>query len=101
MVAGPNGEAFINTTGNEGLATAGSGDVLTGIIAGLMAQGSPALQAAYCGAYIHGLCGDELRDAMGRGFVAGEIAFEIPRAIRIVNEGSAPCRIFRQGPIEF
>jgi hydroxyethylthiazole kinase-like uncharacterized protein yjeF len=101
VIAGPGGEAFINTTGNEGLATAGSGDVLTGIIAGLLAQGAPALDAACCGAYIHGLCGDELKDSIGRGFLAGEIAAEIPRAIRIITEGSVTCRIFGQSPIEF
>ena len=101
VIAGPDGEVYINTTGNEGLATAGSGDVLTGLIAGLMAQGTSPLEAAYCGAYIHGLCGDELRDSIGRGFLAGEVSSEIPRAMRIITEGSAACRIFRQAPIEF
>jgi NAD(P)H-hydrate epimerase len=82
VVAGPAGDVFINPTGNEGLATAGSGDVLTGIIAGLVAQGLPALEAAWCGAYVHGLCGDmRLRQWGHVGFLAGEIAQVIPDAL--------------------
>ena len=49
---------YINPTGNPGMATAGSGDVLTGMISGLMAQGYPPLHAAVSGVYIHGLAGD-------------------------------------------
>ena len=53
---------YINTSGNDGMATAGSGDVLTGIIAGLMAQGMTGYDAAQMGTYIHGLAGDDARD---------------------------------------
>jgi hydroxyethylthiazole kinase-like uncharacterized protein yjeF len=52
------GRGYINTTGNPGMATAGSGDALTGIITGLMAQGYSSLQAAIFGVYIHGKSGD-------------------------------------------
>ena len=52
------GKGYVNTTGNPGMATAGSGDVLTGIIAGLMAQGYDALKAAVFGNYLHGRAGD-------------------------------------------
>ena len=52
------GQGFINSTGNPGLATAGSGDVLTGIVTGLLAQGYSALQAAVFGVYLHGAAGD-------------------------------------------
>lgn len=54
----PQGEIFFNTTGNPGMATAGSGDVLTGIITGLLAQGYKAGEAAILGVYLHGLAGD-------------------------------------------
>ncbi len=54
----PNGDVFFNSTGNSGMSTAGSGDVLTGIITSLLAQGYPAHEAAILGVYIHGLAGD-------------------------------------------
>ncbi|MBN1199832.1 MAG: NAD(P)H-hydrate dehydratase [Bacteroidales bacterium] len=54
----PNGNCFFNTTGNPGMATGGSGDVLTGLIAGLIAQKYPPLEAALLGVYLHGLAGD-------------------------------------------
>ncbi|PDO09829.1 MAG: bifunctional ADP-dependent (S)-NAD(P)H-hydrate dehydratase/NAD(P)H-hydrate epimerase [Candidatus Reconcilbacillus cellulovorans] len=58
VVAAPDGFAYINTTGNPGMATAGSGDVLTGVVAGLLAQGYTPLQAAALGVYLHGKAGD-------------------------------------------
>lgn len=58
VVCTNNSEIFINTSGNSALAKAGSGDVLTGIIAGLMAQGLSTQNAAICGVYLHGLCGE-------------------------------------------
>jgi len=54
----PNGSSYVNPTGNPGMATAGAGDVLTGIIAGLLGQGMSPTEAAFCGVYIHGLAGD-------------------------------------------
>ncbi|MFZ5551780.1 MAG: NAD(P)H-hydrate dehydratase, partial [Bacteroidota bacterium] len=54
----PGGNTFFNSTGNPGMATAGSGDVLTGIITGLMAQGYNGLEASVAGVYLHGLAGD-------------------------------------------
>ena len=58
MVALPEGGAFINITGNAGMATGGSGDVLTGILTGLLAQGYAPAEAAKLGVFIHGLAGD-------------------------------------------
>jgi len=58
VVAAPGGNVLVNTTGNSGLAKGGSGDVLTGIIASLLAQGAGAVQAAGCGVWLHGRAGD-------------------------------------------
>lgn len=60
IIAFPDGEVFINPTGNAGMAKGGSGDVLAGITGAFLAQGMTAQKAAVCAAYIHGLCGDEL-----------------------------------------
>ena len=54
----PDGEVYFNSTGNSGMATAGSGDVLTGILTGLLAYGYAPKKAAILGVYIHGLAGD-------------------------------------------
>ena len=57
-IASPDGRYWFNTTGNPGMATGGSGDVLTGLITGLLAQGMNPLDAALAGVYLHGLAGD-------------------------------------------
>ncbi|QZY55764.1 NAD(P)H-hydrate dehydratase [Crassaminicella profunda] len=85
IVAGPKEEIFINTTGNPGMATAGSGDVLTGIVTGLVAQGIEPLKAAVAGVYIHGKAGDIAAEKFGEyGLVASDILKEIPFAIKEV-----------------
>jgi NAD(P)H-hydrate epimerase len=66
FVADPSGRIFVNPTGNSGMATGGSGDVLSGIIGALLAQKLPPLDAACCGAYIHGLAGDLAADEHGQ-----------------------------------
>lgn len=58
FIASPDGDGYFNSTGNAGMATGGTGDVLTGIITGLLAQKYPPLQAAIAGVYLHGLAGD-------------------------------------------
>lgn len=70
----PDGEVYFNATGNSGMATAGSGDVLTGILTGLLAQGYPSKQAAILGVYLHGLAGDI---ALAKGSRESVIASEI------------------------
>ena len=74
IVAGPDGNVFVNPTGNSGMATAGSGDVLTGMIVGLLGQGCAPLDAALCGVYLHGLTGDIVsEDSGGRALIAGDL----------------------------
>lgn len=76
LIANPNGNVQQNNSGNAGLATAGSGDVLCGMIGALLAQGVSAEEAAYCGVWLHGVAADVLRSLyVGEiGMLAGEIA---------------------------
>jgi hydroxyethylthiazole kinase-like uncharacterized protein yjeF len=67
-------QLYVNTTGNPGMATAGSGDVLTGIITGLLAQDYDALTAAIFGVYLHGLAGDLAAQDRGvNALIAGDL----------------------------
>lgn len=78
----PDGRIYFNSTGNPGMATAGSGDVLTGIILGWMAQGYSPLQSALAGVFIHGLAGDFAAARLGfESLIAGDIVFHLPKAI--------------------
>ncbi|MWV45806.1 NAD(P)H-hydrate dehydratase [Paenibacillus sp. HJL G12] len=79
IIAAPDGSAYVNMTGNAGMATGGSGDVLTGIIAGLLAQGLTGLQAAAYGVYLHGLAGETA--AARRGHMSSLIAGDLIEAL--------------------
>ena len=82
IVAGPKGEVYINKTGNPGMATAGSGDVLTGIITSFISQGLKAFEAAKFAVYIHGLAGDLAAKEKGQlGLIASDMIEKIPQAI--------------------
>jgi NAD(P)H-hydrate epimerase len=82
IIAAPDGRIYINTTGNSGMATAGAGDVLTGIIAGFIGQGTKAFEAAITGVYIHGLAGDEVSKIIGKhGLIASDLAEQLPHTI--------------------
>ena len=75
LVAARDEKSYINTTGNPGMATGGSGDVLTGIIAALVGQGLTPVDAAKAGVFIHGMAGDISARQMGEtGMTAGDIA---------------------------
>jgi len=88
VIADPQGNVFINPTGNSGMAKAGVGDVLSGIIGGLLAQGLAPLGAAVAGAYIHGRAGDLASEIHGQsGVMAGEISTCIPDAISSIHDG--------------
>jgi NAD(P)H-hydrate epimerase len=77
----PEGVAYFNTTGNVGMAKGGSGDVLTGILTGLLAQGYSPLQTSLLGVYVHGLAGDIAAEALGiDGMIARDIIDSIPKA---------------------
>ncbi len=81
IVALPRGVVYVNTTGNEGMATGGTGDVLTGLIAGLIAQGAHPEKAAVSAVYLHGLAGDIAAEKLGkRGLVASDVMNMIPEA---------------------
>jgi NAD(P)H-hydrate epimerase len=88
VVAPPDGPAWVNPTGNPGLAAGGMGDVLTGVIAAHLARGMAPLVAALLGVYLHGLAGDLAAAATGPwGILASEVADLIPAAVRSLREG--------------
>lgn len=66
VIADKDGRVLLNTTGNSGMATGGSGDVLAGIVAAFLAQGAKAFDAAAAGAYLHGLAGDIAKEKFGK-----------------------------------
>jgi len=83
VIAGPRGEVYLNSSGGPNLAVAGSGDVLTGMIAALLAQGLNARKASLAGVYLHGVAGDRLAQKLGdRGTLALEITEEIPLVLK-------------------
>lgn len=85
VVATPDGKTYINTTGNPGMATGGSGDVLTGVIAALAGQGLDPESAAAAGVFLHGLAGDIASERMGEyGLIASDIAKMVALAIKSI-----------------
>ncbi|MDI6778715.1 MAG: NAD(P)H-hydrate dehydratase [Bacteroidota bacterium] len=87
ITASADGRVIINSTGNAGMATAGSGDVLAGIIGGLWAQGMTDFEAAYAGVFLHGLAGDIAKEKLGeRSLMALDIQHQIPQAIKSVTD---------------
>jgi len=100
IIGEPEGQIYVNPTGNAGMATAGSGDVLTGIIIGLLAQmifqknqdiKKSMLESALAGVYIHGLCGDLAKDEKGEiGMIAGDMMEKLPEALKDLVASSLP-----------
>jgi ADP-dependent NAD(P)H-hydrate dehydratase / NAD(P)H-hydrate epimerase len=87
IVAESSGKIFVNSTGNAGMATAGSGDVLGGIIAALIGQGNSTLLASINGVYVHGMAGDAACKRFGeKGLIARDIIKEIPTAFTRLGE---------------
>ncbi|MFQ5646512.1 MAG: NAD(P)H-hydrate dehydratase [bacterium] len=86
VIAGPDGNTFVNTTGNPGMATGGAGDVLSGMIGGLISRGLKPLPAAAAGAFIHGLAGDIAAGEYGQeSMMTGDIINSIAEAYREVT----------------
>lgn len=82
VIAGPDGTVWINGSGNEGMATAGMGDVLTGTISGLAAQGLDLFEAAILGAYIHGIAGETASKKKGiHGVMSSDVLDFLPDAM--------------------
>ena len=85
IVAMPDGAVFVNLTGNAGMASGGTGDVLAGVIASLVAQGVSGQEAAVCGVYLHGLAGDIVAQNGMTGLTAGDVAAALPAALHGVQ----------------
>lgn len=85
VIASPDGRAAINASGSAALATAGSGDVLGGMIAGLLAQGMPAFEAACAGVWLHGRAGERL----GPGLIADDLPEALPELLANARHSSA------------
>jgi ADP-dependent NAD(P)H-hydrate dehydratase / NAD(P)H-hydrate epimerase len=88
VIAHPDGRVFINPTGNPGMASGGMGDVLTGIIAGFIAQNHSPELAACAGVYLHGAAADALSKSKGPfGYLATDVVNALPEAIKILSGG--------------
>jgi NAD(P)H-hydrate epimerase len=88
VIASPDGSARISAIVNPGMASAGTGDVLSGTIAGFLAQGLSYYDAATCGVYIHGIAGEMVRRELGdAGMVASDLLPALPRTIKKIKEG--------------
>ncbi|HET7442650.1 MAG TPA: NAD(P)H-hydrate dehydratase, partial [Terriglobales bacterium] len=90
LIAHPDGTVWVNTTGNPGMATGGTGDVLTGMVAGMMAQNpSKVYEAAIAAVYLHGLAGDVARELMGeQSLVATDLVKLLPQAFHRARRGA-------------
>ncbi len=90
LVAKPDGEVWANTTGNAGMATGGTGDILTGMVAGMMAQHKSRIAEAVCAAvYLHGMAGDVACESVGeQSLVATDLVRALPEAMRRVREAA-------------
>jgi NAD(P)H-hydrate epimerase len=89
VIAHPDGAVFVNPTGNPGMASGGMGDVLTGIISGLIAQGLPAWEAVNAGVYLHGCAADALARSMGPvGFLASDLIDILPGQIKGLEDNT-------------
>lgn len=89
VIAAPDGRVVLNPTGGPALATGGTGDVLTGVVVGLLAQGLDARDAAALGAFVHGLAADRLAARRGgAGLLAGDVAAELPATLRTLRRAA-------------
>jgi len=95
VIAAPDGRAAINSSGSPALATGGTGDVLTGMVAACLARGLAPYEAAVAAVYLHGIAGELTEERFGSpGAIAGDVAEAIPEALRRLRAGDIadPCR---------
>lgn len=93
FIAAPDGTTYRNTAGNLGLGTSGSGDTLSGVIAGLAARGADPLQAAVWGVFVHARAGELLaRRIAPLGFLARELLAEVPALVASLRRGRSSAR---------
>ncbi len=95
LIAQPDGMVWVNTTGNPGMATGGTGDILTGMVAGLIAQNPERIvEAVVAAVHLHGLAGDVARESMGEhSLVATDLVKALPEAFRRVQESAASTKV--------
>jgi NAD(P)H-hydrate epimerase len=87
VVAAPDGQSRISLMANPGLASAGTGDVLSGVIAGLVAQGLSLFDAAVCGVYLHGEAGEVVKERLGdAGMIASDLLPALPLVIKRLKD---------------
>jgi NAD(P)H-hydrate epimerase len=99
LIAHPDGAVWVNTTGNPGMATGGTGDILTGMVSGLIAQNPERIvEAVIAAVHLHGLAGDVARESMGEhSLVATDLVKALPEAFRRVREAAARSSVQIQG----
>lgn len=98
IVAGPDERTAICPTGNPGMASGGTGDVLAGVIGGLLAQGLSAYDAATLGVFAHGAAGDAVAARRGEvGLVAGDLLSELPPTVARLQTAARPEAPRRRG----
>jgi NAD(P)H-hydrate epimerase len=86
VIAAPDGRSVVHTAGNPALATAGTGDVLAGVLAGLLAQGMTLFDAAVLGVYLHAQAGDLVRETLGdTGALASDLLPNLPKVIKQIR----------------
>lgn len=91
VIAAPDGQARLSPFANAALASAGTGDILAGAVAGLLCQGLEPFDAAACGVYIHGMAGQHLRDELGAaGLLASDLLPVLPRVLKQLRGGDRP-----------
>lgn len=87
VISSPRGEVLLNRTGNPGMTVGGTGDVLSGVVGGLMAQGLGPFEAAWAGAYVNGLAGDLCLREKGYCFTSSDLIDKLPYVFKALREG--------------
>src|SRR5580700_6167656 len=99
LIAQPDGSVWVNTTGNPGMATGGTGDILTGMVSGLIAQNPQHIaEAVIAAVHLHGLAGDVARESMGEhSLVATDLVKALPETFRRTRESAASAKVEIRG----